>query len=221
MNARVALLGLVVVVLGVGVYLFLRGGDDGEPDRTAASRGAAPERDLPTGPARDPGTPARDVGPSGKTIQPDPERPEPVEHVREDGTTVRDHRKNPGEYIRPSLPHPDESPIAPEVTSSVMSLIRPVVLECMKGVPEAAFGQRPVVMTRATISIDDQGTMIVTDIGPAVDDIDESAATAALDCIRGKSGSLTAKVDHAAVASANLAFPIRPLDYRRDKPPSK
>lgn len=220
MNARVALLGLVVVVLGVGIYLFVRGGDDADPDRTSAG-GGAPERDLPTGPAREGAPPERDVGQPGKTIEPDPARPEPVEHVREDGTTVRDHRKNPGEYIRPSLPHPDESPVAPEVTSTVMNLIRPVVLECMKSVPEAAFGQRPVVMTRATISIDDQGTMTVDDIGPALDDIDESAASAALDCIRGKSGSLTTKVDHAAVASANLAFPIRPLDYRRDKPPSK
>ena len=220
MNARVALLGLAVVVLGVGVYLFLRGGDDGEPDRTAAS-GGAHEREIPTGPAREGTTPERDVGQPGKTIGPDPDRPGPVEHVREDGTTVRDHRKTPTEYVRPSLPHPDESPIAPAVTAEVMKLIRPVVLDCMKGVPEAAFGQRPVVMTRATISIDDQGLMTVIDLGPALDDIDESAASAALDCIREKSGSLSSKVDHAAVASANLAFPIRPLDYRRDTPPSK
>jgi hypothetical protein len=221
MNGRVVLLGLVVAVLGVGIYFLVRGGDDAEPARSASGGGDTPAREIPTGPVREGAPPERDPG-EGKTIPADPEAaPMPVEHTREDGTTVRDHRKNPGEYIRPSLPHPEESPIAAEVTASVMQLIRPVVLECMKDVPEAAYGQRPVVMTRATISIDDQGTMTVDDIGPAFSDIDESAANAALECIRGKSGSLSAKVDHAAVASANLAFPIRPLDYRRDKPPSK
>lgn len=221
MNGRVVLVGLAVAVLGAAVYfLVIRGGDEsGEPERTAES-GKAPERDVPGDPERGLAPPGRDPGP-GKTVEADPEPRGAVEHTREDGTTVRDHRANPTEYVRPSLPHPSESPIAAEVTASVMQLVRPVVLACLKDVPEAAYGARPVVMTRATISIDDKGLMTVDDIGPALDDIDESAAGAALACIRDKSGTLSAQVDHAAVASANLAFPIRPLDYRRDKPPSK
>lgn len=216
MNGRVVLVGLAVAVLGAAIYFFaIRGGDDaGGGDRTTANQPGQPDRDVPdrTAPERTP----------GKTIPADPDTaPTAVEHVREDGTTVRDHRKNPGEYVRPSLPHPDESPVTGEVTASVMSLVRPAVLACLKDLPEAAYGARPVVMTRATISIDEQGTMTIDELGPAVTDIDESAASAALDCIRAKSGTLTAHVDHAAVATANLAFPIRPLDYRRDKPPSK
>lgn len=225
MNGRVVLVGLAVAVLGTALYfLVIRGGGDGEPGdggRAAAGDPNRPERDIPSEPPQ--GAGAADPGP-GRVIPPDPEldtNRAPVEHVREDGSTVRDHRKNPNEYIRPSLPHPDLSPVTPSVTSSVMALVRPVVLTCMKDVPEAAYGARPVVMTRATISIDDDGMLTVVEIGPALDDIDEAAAAAALDCIREKSGTLSTRVDNAAVASTNLAFPIRPLDYRRDKPPSK
>jgi hypothetical protein len=123
--------------------------------------------------------------------------------------------------VRPSLPHRDRSPVTGEITAAVMSLVRPVVLGCMKEVPETAFGADPLVMTRATISIDEQGTLTVDELGPALQDIDEAAAGGALDCIRAKSGTLSQQVEHAAVETTNLAFPIRPLDYRRDTPPSR
>ena len=219
MNGRVVLVGLAVAVLGAAVYfLVIRDGDDA-PEVPAAKDPGAPERHIPGDPVRGATPPARDPG--GTTSGELELAPSPVEHVREDGSSVRDHRANPTPYVRPSLPHPDESPVTGEVTVAVMSLVRPVVLGCMKQVPETAYGARPVVMTRATISIDDDGILTIDEIGPALTDIDEAAATAALDCIREQSGKLTQRVDHAAVASTNLAFPIRPLDYQRDKPPSK
>jgi len=224
MNGRVLLVGLVVAVLGAAIYLFaVRGGDEGGGAGTAEGP-TQPEREVPTPVTpSEPATRAGGQGGSAVAIPADPEpAPGTVEYEREDGSTVRDHRGGgAAPYVRPSLPHPTAAPVSPQVTQTVMGLIRPVVLGCMKEVPETAFGAEPVVMTRATISIAEDGTLTVDEIGPALTDIDENAAGAALDCIRAKSGGLSSHVDHAAVASANLAFPIRPLAYRRDTAPQK
>lgn len=209
MNRRLLVASAALVVLGAVLYIFVirDDGDDAVASDPAAAA-ARPERDLPQ--PRVQRMPTRDT-PTAPTD-------EPVTYEREDGTTVVDHRTNPTtQYTRPALPHPSRSPVSAQVTAVVMKQVRPVVLKCMQGVPETAFGARPVVMTRAQISIDDKGTMTVHELGPAATDIDATAAAAALDCIRKEGVGLTAHVDHPAVETATLAFPIRPLDYRSGK----
>jgi len=218
---RALLTGLLVAVIGAAVYFFIRGGDDGEKAKATASQ--APERDLPPAAAsRTPSAPTRDTT-APPTLDPDlGQRGDELAtdgtriYQREDGSEVRDHRAgNPAPYIRPALPHPSKSPIIPTTTAKVMGLIRGPVVSCMKSVPDAAFGTKPLVMMRATVSIDDQGTLTVQELGPALQDIDAAAAASALDCIRAASGTLSTHVDdQPSVESANLAFPIEPLKYR-------
>jgi hypothetical protein len=213
MNRRLLSIGAAVAVVGAAFYvLVLRGRGAAEADRpaerTAASR---PERDL-----REPRAP-RAVPPPRPTSRDDGgDRPGPSHYLREDGTMVRDHRgEGAPRYLRPSLPHRDASPVTANVTAAVMKEVRPIVLKCLRGLPDSAFGERALVMTRAVVSIDDAGMLSIDELGPDATDVDEAAIAPALDCIRSQATNLKTRVDHGPVASATLAFPIRPLDYRR------
>jgi hypothetical protein len=222
-NTRVLLVGLVVALLGTALYLFVIRGDesgkDAERPATAdtATGTAAPSRDLPpTHASTTPSAPSTagdaPAGP-GTEHALDPETQKGYD--LEDGTQVRDHRSGGAKpYVRPSLPHPSQSPVTAAVTATAMGLVRTPVLRCLRSVPSSAFGDKPVVMVRAVIAIDQAGTLTVDELGPAVSDIDEGASAAALDCIRSAAGSLSTHVDHPPVESATLAFPIEPQQYR-------
>jgi hypothetical protein len=213
MNRRILLGLLAIAAAATAIFFVMRGGGDGgdEPSQPAAN---APSADRP---ARDVPAP-RDVR---ARQQPPREKFDPTgttEYALEDGTTVRDHRSGAkAEYMRPSLPHRTMSPVTASVTSNVMRAVRPLVLKCMSTVPESAFGEAPLIQTRAEIQIDADGNLSVLELGPALADIDEAAAGEALDCIRDGAASLNIHVDHPAVAQATLAFAIRPLDRDRRK----
>lgn len=211
MNRSLLVVAALILAVGVAVYVFVLR-DDGSPEQPAPTDPRAqidrPARDLPP-PRTPPDRGAVIPGDDGDA------RADVVVTPREEGGEVRDHRsRDAGAYVRPGLPHPSQSPVTAEVTAAVMKEVRPIVLECLKDVPEAAYGARPLVMTRARISIDDAGALTVHELGPATTDIDETAVAPALECIRGRAASIKANVEHVAVESATLAFPIRPLDYR-------
>jgi hypothetical protein len=221
-NGRVFLVGLVVALLGAALYLFVIRGDESRHDAARPTTAdtstdtAAPSRDTPpTHASTTPSAPSTGDAPEGPGAEHavDPETQKGYD--LEDGTQVRDHRSgNAKPYVRPSLPHPSQSPVSASVTATAMGLVRTPVLRCLRDVPSSAFGEKPVVMVRAVIAIDQAGTLTVDELGPAVSDIDEGASAAALDCIRSAAGSLSTHVDHPPVESATLAFPIEPQQYR-------
>ncbi len=177
-------------------------------------------------PARDPGPPQR-VEPSRD--RPAPRRADAPEaagstYQLPDGTQVRDHRS--GDDREPPIwpgdvPHPSRSPVTPQVTSAVMGLVRPVVLRCFKDVPDAAFAEDAVVVTRTVVTIDEGGKLTVTELGPQSRGIDraEAATATAIDaaheCVRAGTAGLSTQVDNPAVAQTVLVFPIKPQKYRR------
>lgn len=209
---RPIVLALLAVVAAVAVYLLVirdDGGAKASDERTGAGEAARPDRqDAPrTRP------PVRNDAPDrrGAAVGDGPGYTE--EYVG--GTRVRDHRTDPDDKIvRPPLPHRSDAKVDPTVTSQVMRAVRPVVLECMRNVPDSAYADRPVVVTRTVISIDDQGKLAVAELDPRVNDIDEAAVEPALECIRAAASTLSVQVDHGAVPTATLSFTIRPLDYR-------
>ncbi len=210
---RPVVLALLAVLAAVAVYLLVfRGDDDGAKASDTRSEARPDRQDAPI--TRTPAPPPRRDSPED-VVRDSPASGAPVIRTREDGSTVRDHRKNAdAEWVRPALPHPSMSPVSAVVTSTVMRQVRPVVLECMRKVPDSAYGTSPVVVTRAEISIDGEGNLRVAALGPALRDIDPTAAAAALECIRAAAPTLSGHVEHEAVPSATLSLTIRPLDYR-------
>ena len=212
---RTLLFGVgAAVAAGLVLYLLV-GRHHDDPSQSAPTSAADhPIRDVPSAPMASAGNKV--------TIRNTPGAPmtgadtPTIEYQREDGTVVRDHRgsDNAGTFLKPSLPYPTQSPVSAEVTATVMAQVRPIVLKCLHDVPDAAYGQAPLVMTRAKISIDAQGNLSVLELGTAASDIDASASAAAMDCIKQSASMVHTHVDHAAVESATLAFPIKPLDYR-------
>lgn len=211
MNRSLLVVAALVLAAGAAIYFVVRDDGASEPPATEPSvaAGDRPARDVPQ--SRVPQTPTRGVAIPAEGEDTD----DVVVTQREEGGEVRDHRGAGAEpYVRPGLPHPSQSPVTAEVTAAVMKEVRPAVLRCLQDIPETAYGARPVVMTRARISIDDQGSLTVHELGPAASDIDASAVAPALDCIREQAASIKTRVDHPAVETATLAFPIRPLAYR-------
>lgn len=196
------------------LYLMIGRGHDDASQAAPTSASDHPIRDVPSAPMASAGNKVTIRNTPGAPIT-GADTPT-IEYQREDGSVVRDHRggDNAGTFIKPALPYPTKSPVSAEVTATVMAQIRPIVLKCLHDVPDAAYGQAPVVMTRAKISIDAQGMLTVLELGPAVSDIDASASAGAMDCIKQSASMVHTHVDHAAVDSATLAFPIKPLDYR-------
>ena len=204
MNRRLILVIVLVAAAGAALFFFLRGDDDQKAPPAVTE--AKPERDVPSTPrdqVLDRRKPTRATPSEGKDI-----------YTLEDGTVVRDHRTNAGGYVRPSLPHKGSSPVNAAVTGSVMRAVRPIVLECMKSLPDSAYGEKPFIETRAVVSIDETGTLSVLELGPAPHDIDEAAAGEALDCIRNAAANINTHVDHEPVAEATVALRIRPFDRR-------
>jgi hypothetical protein len=209
MNRR-ALIGLLVVAVVAGVLFYIfRGSRDDHPKSTASTTSSDPQpvRDVP------PGTPDRNAPPT--RLAPPERVADPsasdTQYQLEDGTIVRDHRGGgTGPYVRPSLPRREDSPVTAQVTSTVMAAVRPIVIKCMSSVPDSAFGDKPLIETRAVVKIDDKGNLDVLELGPALAGIDEDAAAEGLDCIRNAASSIHVQVENPAVASATLAFAIRP-----------
>jgi hypothetical protein len=139
---------------------------------------------------------------------------EPVKYELEDGTHVSDHRNNPSKYLRPGVPHPSLSAVDGKVSTAVLHEIRPVVLKCLANIPDEAFAADAIVMARVSITIDDQGNLTATEVGADGTGLDEATLAPAVECIRAAAPSIQTHVDHEAVESAKLAFPIRPLAYR-------
>jgi hypothetical protein len=208
MNRRVLIGLLAVAGAGIALYLLFRG--DPTPKAAPASGSqtadSRPTRDVPSTPDRN--APTARIGAPDRTGNPAAAE---TQYQLEDGTIVRDHRSGANEpYIRPSLPRREDSPVTAKVTAKVMSAVRPIVIKCMNTVPESAFGDAPLVETRAVVKIDDQGNLDVLELGPALAHIDEDAAADALDCIRNGASSVHVHVDNPPVAEATLAFAIRP-----------
>jgi len=221
MNRRVLVIGGLVAAVGLVVYfLVIRDHGGASPGTAARDESSAPARNLPPLQSRTPSTPTRDTAAApaaGDVAADDPSAPAaPRIYEREDGSEVRDHRGGDAQtYVRPALPHPSQSPVTAQVTAKVLGAIRGPVLKCLGSIPSSAFGPKPLAMIRANISIDGAGTLTVNELGPAFSDIQESATSGAADCIRAAAGSLSVHVDHPAVDTATLAFPIRPDTYRR------
>lgn len=221
MNVRVVLLGVAVAVIGAAIWFFaLRDGGDAadgaastSADPAVAETGA-PARDVPA--ARAP----RPVTPRVALPTEAPTRPGGSDYTLEDGSQIRDHRAaGAAPMIKPALPHPSQSPVSGAVTAEVMKTVRPVVLKCLRDVPESAYGPGAVVMVRAVFSIEESGELRIAELGTGLSEIDEAAAAGAVDCVKAQASSLTTRVDHAAVESATIAFPVRPLDFANRKSP--
>lgn len=213
------MIALAAAGVATGAFFLLRDGDEAGATRTAHQT-AQPDRDVPTTPdgAR---VPVRDrandrrvpSGPDGLEEGDAADKP-PVTYL-EDGTRVTDHRSKASQYLRPGVGHPSKSPVDGKISTEVLHLIRPIVLGCLAGVPDDAFADDAVVMARADITIDAQGNLTATDLGADGTGLDDAKLQPAIDCIRAAAPSVTAHVDHAAVETVSLAFPIRPLAYRR------
>jgi hypothetical protein len=208
MNQRVLLGGAVAAVaLGIGAYFIVgdRGGDDAKPaDPGSTASVDTPERDVPGAPVRA-RVPRRVAGDDGATSNGD------YVETYEDGSRRRDHRPgNPEPSMRPVLPHRSKSPVTAQVTSIAMQTLRPLVMACLKELPDSAFTEEARVVVRAAVSIDEEGNLTASDLGPKSKGIDEAAVEPALECIRNAASSFNAQVDHPAVAEAVLSLQVRP-----------
>ncbi len=211
---------IVLAAAGVagGVFFLMRDGDEAAATRDAAGV-AQPDRDVPTltpaerrAAARSHGT---HVKPEGEPGAAGPAADEPEVSYMEDGTRVADHRKTKEPYLRPGVPHPSMSPVDGKVSTAVLQQLRPIVIKCLASVPDDAFTDQALVMARAVIAIDAQGNLTALELGADGTGLDPERLAPAVECIRAAAGSVQAHVDHEAVETATLAFPIRPLAYRR------
>ena len=209
---------MVIVLAAVGVaagaFFLLRDGDEAkgedaesaQPDRDVpgarrTSVRKANQRDVPAGPD--------DLASGGEA------KPPPEKYELEDGTQVTDHRSKPGKYLRPGVTHPSRSPVDGKISTVVLQQIRPVVLHCLASIPDDAFDAEAIVMARVVIAIDGEGNLTATQVGADGTGLDEAKLAPAVECIRASAPTIQAHVEHEAVESATLVFPIRPLAYRR------
>lgn len=213
---------MVIVLAAVGVaagaFFLLRDGDEAKATGGGADRVAQPDRDVPGAPRRNaPRDQAnhRDVPSGPEDLASAGGGDEPVKYEMEDGTRVTDHRSNPSKYLRPGVTHPSRSPVDGKVASAVLRQVRPAVVQCLAGVPDDAFDPEAVIMARVVIAIDDAGRLTASEVGADGTGLDDTRLAAAVECIRASAPSIQAQVEHAAVESATLVFPIRPLAYRR------
>lgn len=209
---------LAAVGVAVGAFFLLRDGDEAKATRDAQGS-AQPDRDVPgasrRAPVRDARANQRDV-PAGPDVAVAGGGPaEPLKYEMEDGTQVADHRTNPSKYLRPGVTHPSRSPVDGKVSTAVLQQIRPVVLQCLASVPDDAFEAEAIVMARVVIAIDEAGNLTATEVGADATGLDDATLAPAVACIRAAAPTIQAHVEHAAVESATLVFPIRPLAYRR------
>jgi len=214
------MIAMAAAGVAVAAFFLLRDGDEAAATGGASTTAGTsqPDRDVPGAAARNP---AR-VTPNDRRDVADPDAIEvghtgkkpPVVYDMEDGTHVADHRDNPTPYLRPGLVHPSMSPVDGKVSTAVLRVLRPVVLGCLGSAPDDAFTDDALVMARAVISIDADGNLTATELGAGGTGIDEAQLAAAVTCIQDAAATIHAHVDHEAVETATLAFPIRPLAFR-------
>lgn len=173
MNRALLALGAVVLVALIGVYVLLRGGDDGPPKPTTPG-----EKITQAGPGnRAPAAPrsAPSAGATGESAGSSASR----EYVV-DGVRIRDHRTgdHPQIDLAPPVHAPEGRRIPSELTSAIAQKLRGVVAECAAGVAADARGEKPRAEGEILIAIKNRqatvtgGTIQMRDVtGASVDAI--------------------------------------------------
>ena len=200
--------GLAGVGALVGAFFLLRGDDEAKGG--AKDEAAQPDRDVPTA-SGDPKH-ARNLPPRGSQDGDEPRQPE----VRDmaDGTSVVDHRKNPGDYIRPGVPHPSISELDGPTNVAVMRQVRPILLACLKDIPTEAMAEDAVVMMYAVVSIDDAGRLTASELGGDSMGIDSPKLDAAMQCLAAGAPQVALDTDHFAVQDQRLSMRVEPRKFR-------
>lgn len=213
-NVRLSLLALAALVAALAIYLLVGRGSQAAPGPRAA--GSDPERPgelaRPSGPSgpgpRSPATAPRDPSAGGA----DPAEPDAGvrTYVMDDGTVVRDHRKNGGEPPVATTPVPPEQrTLNPELSARVYQQLAPRVADCAAKVPATARGADPFVYVNLTVEVDG-GVLSTSDVVPVAHDVGDSAAGALVSCVR--AGLSTLRVDAKGEpdqTSYVLQYPVR------------
>jgi hypothetical protein len=175
--------GLVVIVLGVGLWLLLHQDDDASAQTSSIEpQGSAVVAKAPGAPSVTPGLPGE------PTPLPQPGAGENPRDYAVGDVRVRDHR--PGDHKPldiPPNPHPMEGPMIPStLTHEVSQKVRAVVLECTKSLPASSRGARPRVEGQIQIAIKDH-KVTTTKSTMQLRDVTGDAVEPTKQCIESKS----------------------------------
>ena len=214
-TTRLSLLALAALVAGLAVYLLVgRGSSAARGPRVAGPRDPV----APGGTAQPAGSGAPELRAPGTTPSlpgAGPAEPGAVDggvrtYVMDDGTVVRDHRKNGGEAPVATTPIPPEQrTLNPELSARVYQQLSPRVAECAAKVPAGARGADPFVYVNLTVEVDGD-VLSTTSVVPVAHDVDDAAAGGLVSCVR--DGLSTLRVDAKGEPDQQayvLQYPIR------------
>jgi hypothetical protein len=213
-NRRLLALAAGAALAALALYLVLRDGD-GASARTPAADPATTATGGRTPPPPLAGGKAPSTTPDGEgATVPDPlarpAQPATRTYVLDDGTVVRDHRRNGGAppvAIAPTPP--DRRTLAPEVAARVYLALIPKVTECTSRVPADARGDDPFVYINLTVEVDN-GILYPIDVLPVASGVDGLAGDALVTCVRDGLGPL--RVDATGEPDQHqyvLRYPVR------------
>ena len=185
---------------------------------TPESRVAGPVRSLHPGDPARLGAGAPDLRSPGTTPDRLPGAGDPTAtldagtrtYIMDDGTVVRDHRKNGGEPPVATTPVPPaQRTLDPELSAKVYQQVAPRVADCTAKVPASARGADPFVYVNLTVEVDG-GILSTTEVVPVAHDVEDAAAGALVTCVR--AGLSTVRVEAKGEpdqTSYVLQYPIR------------
>ncbi len=202
--------GLAGVGALVGAFFLLRGDDEAKGD--AKTEVAQPDRDVPTA-SGDPKR-TRALPPRGSQDGDGDQPRQPEVRDMADGTSVVDHRKNPGKYTRPGVPHPSISQLDGPTNLALMRQVRPILLGCLQDVPTEAMAEDAVVNMYAVVSIDDAGHLTASELGGDSIGIDSPKLEAAMQCLAAGASQVALDTDHFAVEDQRLSMRVEPRKFR-------
>jgi hypothetical protein len=214
-NTRLALLSLAILVVGVVLYVVAGRSSKpaAKPDAqpvagnklTVDRRGTPP----PTGTDRPSATPAANPPVPGSDPANDPANPGTKTYVMEDGTVVRDHRKDGAPPVATTPLPPEQRTMNPDLTAVVYREVAPRVAACAAQVPADARGADPFVYVNLTVEVDG-GTLSSSSVVPVAHDVEESAAGPLVACVRESLGTLRVEAKgEPDQASYVLQYPVK------------
>jgi hypothetical protein len=209
MNRWILAVGAVVVMgAAIGLWLWMRHGDDAQanPQRTSAEV-AGSEVATPTVRATS-GTSVTPTLPDGDRVAAGTDS---VKEYKVGDVRVRDHRKgdHPPMDLPPNSHPPDGRKIASTVTADIAQKVRAVMNECVASIPREARGVSPRLEGLISIAIKDK-QVSVTAATIQLRDIVGASIDPTKQCIETKSIGITTPADEPDLAdyTINLSFAV-------------
>jgi hypothetical protein len=204
---------LFAVALGVGIYLYVRGGDDDAtpPDGAGGNTGVAGDRGGGS-PGKPPPTIAQPRPRTGDPADPDDPagRGGTRTSVTDTGNLVRDHRGDVENAVAlPAPMPPGERTMNPTLSGDLYRQLAPLVRKCGVEAPSGGRGDSPVAHVTLTVDVT-AGQLRTIDATAVTSDLPAAASDQLIACVRDRAAALTIPANGEPDRTGYvLQFPIR------------